>query len=162
LGGTTGQTTGFGTLGGLGGSSLLNQQQNQQQQQQQFQMQQLQQQQQQQQLINGQEQPLVQQQLAALSNSPYGGHLLRNTFPEMSKKEDIFKPLSPIAQRPYITEATSPVKITSILPSSVSDSKGGLSQTIKIAPKPLNTISLNKVNKIINLKPKLKFILIFF
>jgi hypothetical protein len=64
----------------------------------------------------------------------------------MDKKEDIFKPLSPIAQRPYITEATSPVKITSILPSSVSDGKGGLSQTIKIMPKPLNPISLNKVN----------------
>lgn len=27
-----------------------------------------------------QDQPLVQQQLAALSNSPYGSHLLRNTL----------------------------------------------------------------------------------
>jgi hypothetical protein len=55
--------------------------------------------------------------------------------------------LSPIAQRQYIAEATSPVKIASLVSTSgLSDmySKGGLSQTIKITPKPLSTISLNK------------------
>ena len=62
----------------------------------------------------------------------------------MSKKEQMFQPVSPIAQRPYITEATSPVKHT--FPSGISDLKGGLSQNIKLTPKPLTQISFNKVN----------------
>ncbi len=67
----------------------------------------------------------------------------------MGKKEDIFKPVSPIAQRQYITEATSPIKLSSILSSSMGEIKGGLSQSIKITPKPLSSVSLNKVRKLV-------------
>jgi nuclear pore complex protein Nup98-Nup96 len=153
LGSTTGSTGGFGSfglpsstsvssgLGGLGSAGSVGLNLQQQQQQQQFQLQQQQQQLQQQQLT-----PLLQQQL---SNSPYGtGSLLKSTIQDLNKKEDIFKPVSPIAQRPYITEATSPAKVTSSLTSSVQGAElkavGGLSQTIRITPKALTTISLNK------------------
>jgi hypothetical protein len=76
---STGQTgqTGFGSLGLINNNLISNQQQLQQQQQ-------LQMLQQQQSNLQGQDQPLVQQQLAALSNSPYGGHLLRNTLQVIS------------------------------------------------------------------------------
>jgi nuclear pore complex protein Nup98-Nup96 len=93
----------------------------------------------------------MQQQLAALTNSPYGSSatLLRSSIQDL--KDDIFKPVSPIAQRPYITEATSPQKAASPLASSIgggysgiSDFKGGLSQPIRVTPKPLSQISLNK------------------
>jgi nuclear pore complex protein Nup98-Nup96 len=104
----------------------------------------------------------MQQQLAALTNSPYGSSatLLRSSIQDL--KDDIFKPVSPIAQRPYITEATSPQK-TSASPLAGSmgsssgmcsgngysgmgggDFKGGLSQPMRVTPKPLSQISLNK------------------
>lgn len=86
----------------------------------------------------GLQEPLVQQQISALSNSPYGSSY------HHVKKDDIFKPVSPLAQRPFITEATSPVKLASILSSGISEVKGGLSQSFKITPKPLSTVSLNK------------------
>ena len=94
-----------------------------------------------------QTQPMAQQQLlASLSNAPYGtANLLRATIQDLNKKEDILKPVSSIAQRPYITEATSPAKVVaSEAPSSSGPYfRGGLSQSIKITPKALNTISLN-------------------
>lgn len=94
-----------------------------------------------------QTQPLAQQQLlASLSNAPYGtANLLRATIQDLNKKEDILKPVSSIAQRPYITEATSPAKVVSSEAPSTTGPyfRGGLSQSIKITPKALNTISLN-------------------
>ncbi|CAF0852273.1 unnamed protein product [Brachionus calyciflorus] len=89
-------------------------------------------------------QPLVQQQLMALTNSPYGtASLLKTQLQDYSKKEDIFKPVSPIAQRPYITEATSPPKVPNVLSqiTQPSEYKGGLSQTLKLTTKPLTQIS---------------------
>jgi hypothetical protein len=84
----------------------------------------------------------LQQQLQSMSNSPYG--LTSNL-----KNENIFNPISPLAQRQYIIEATSPTKVTSVssainLNNEMSSNKGGLSQTIKLQPKALANISLNK------------------
>lgn len=123
--------------------------------------------------------PFMQQQLAALSNSPYGpsssslgssvgGGVISGSASSGSLsllrsdlKEDMLKPVSPAAQRPYITEATSPQKqlnSSSFLHASASspqlnsghqqqigsDFKGGLSHSIRLTPKPLAQISLNK------------------
>jgi hypothetical protein len=111
----------------------------------------------------------VQQQLAALANSPYGSSatLLRSSLQD-HLKEDIFKPVSPLAQRPYIAEATSPQKCATSPMSAAAalatssamaashflssssgsnssgiDFKGGLSQPMRVTPKPLAQISLN-------------------
>ena len=108
--------------------------------------------------LGTQNQPLIQQQIAALTNSPYGvsgssgaAGLLRSSIQDL--KEDIFKPVSPQAQRAYIAEATSPQKVASPLTGgggggggggSAGDFKGGLSQPVRITPKPLAQISLNK------------------
>lgn len=104
---------------------------------------------------NQQQQQLQQQQLLSLSNSPYGtsaSSLLKNTLQDLSKREDILKPLSPIAQRQYIADATSPPKVTTIVApisgssSLMTDFKGGLSQPLKITPKVLSTISMNRTS----------------
>ncbi len=120
----SGLGTGLNLGGGLGGL------QTQQQQQQQLQLQQQ---------NAAQSQPLLQQQLNALTQSPYGttSSLLKSSLQDL--KEDILKPISPMAQRPYITEATSPQKTAPI-----TDFKGGLSQPVKLTTKPLSSISLNK------------------
>ena len=71
-----------------------------------------------------------------------------------NKNESIFNPISPLAQRQYILEATSPTKV--VVSSTTSGGngeshsmsmmmKGGLSQSLKLTPKPLTSISLNKV-----------------
>lgn len=100
-----------------------------------------------------QQQQIQQQQILSLSNSPYGtstSSLLKNTLQDLSKREDILKPLSPIAQRQYISEATSPSKVTTVAApisacsSLTSEFKGGLSQPLKITPKVLSTISMNR------------------
>lgn len=91
-----------------------------------------------------QQEPMLKQQLSALANSPYGSSY------HLSKKDEIYNPVSPLAQRQYIAEATSPGKLTSILSSGISEIKGGLSQPIKLSTKPLGTISLNKVSLIVN------------
>ncbi len=85
--------------------------------------------------------PNVQQQISALSNSPYG-----TSYHHMKKDADIFNPVSPLAQRAFLNEAQSPTKVSSLLTAGGGDVKGGLSQTMRITPKPLSTISLNKVS----------------
>ena len=109
-------------------------------------LQQQQQQQQAQSAAQAQDQ-FAQHQLLALSNSPYGNQsLLRHNLQSEQAKRDILKPISPMAQNQYLNELTSPSKITSIIPASVSamDLKGSLSQTLKITPKALSTISMSK------------------
>ena len=109
--------------------------QQQQQMQQQQMQQQLQQQQQQQAGVQA-----TQQQLSALSNSPYG--LLK-------ARDEVLGPVSPLAQQAYIAEATSPLRLAALLASAAgggADVRGGLSHSLKITPKPLSSISLNKVS----------------
>jgi nuclear pore complex protein Nup98-Nup96 len=111
-----------------------------------------QQQQQQQQQLNSQQfnsaDKTVQAQLLALSNSPYGNAFnIKKGLQDIDKRDDILKPVSPIAQRPYIVEAMSPSKRNSgvgvgFLPGS--DLRGGLSQPVRLTPKALTTVSLNK------------------
>ncbi|RNA23314.1 nuclear pore complex Nup98-Nup96 isoform X1 [Brachionus plicatilis] len=92
-------------------------------------------------------QPLIQQQLMALSNSPYGtASLLKSQLQDYSKKEDIFKPVSPVAQKPYITEATSPTKVPSFLNQTLPEYKGGLSMTLKLTPKPITLTKSKKAD----------------
>ena len=74
-----------------------------------------------------------------------------------NKNDSIFNPISSLAQRQYILEATSPTKVvvsstTCAMSGGNGEShsmpmmmKGGLSQSLKQTPKPLTSSSLNKV-----------------
>lgn len=55
--------------------------------------------------------------------------LLKQDF---NKKDDILKPVNPVAQKPFMTDSTNIVK-------------GGLSQTIRITPKSINVAAITKV-----------------
>lgn len=79
-----------------------------------------------------QPQPL-QQQMQALINSPYGSSpLFKNIITDFDKKEEILKPVNPVAQRSFMADTTN---ITA---------KGGLSQTVKLTPKSLNIKPVQK------------------
>jgi type II secretory pathway pseudopilin PulG len=129
----------FSAFSGFGSTPQQQQQQQQMQQQQQLQQQQMQQQLQQQQQQQQAGVQATQQQLSALSNSPYG--LLK-------ARDEVLAPVSPLAQQAYIAEATSPLRLTALLAAAAggADARGGLSHSLKITPKPLSSISLNKVS----------------
>jgi len=86
-----------------------------------------------------------------------------------TKNDSICDPISPLAQRQYILEATSPTKVVVSSTSganSQSDNssmsmtmmKGGLSQSLKLQPKALTNISLNKVSLLCFIILTFKFI----
>jgi nuclear pore complex protein Nup98-Nup96 len=72
----------------------------------------------------------------ALSNSPYGSSpLFKTIMDDFNKKDEILKPVNPIAQKSFMTDSTNLVK-------------GGLTQSIKLTPKSINVSAITKSNSL--------------